>query len=435
MRKNYLLILVLISATLFSCRKDYNDSVFDKPSEQRVKEVLDAFQKKLLSAPNGWEITIYPDSGKVGGYSFWMKFDDKNRVTMSSDWNDTTTKQSESSYRLKQMQQPSLIFDTYSYVHIIADPSGSINGGGYGVGLKADFEFGIDAGFIDAVLYGAKDNPDEIKMKGKLNNSLLTMKKAADPAYIDDIVESKKLITRFAQGPTYFKRMTLGGQPFDVAVDIVKRVITFTGYNGTKPYRTSTTYNYTSSGMELFKPFEAGGEKISFLSDGVYSNTGDGEFTFKYDGGKDGKITGLITPIAVDPDAARYFYNTPPGQSWRARSGVTVAGIQDAMKVPDYTYAFYPLGSIGGIPYDTYGYAQGTTLYFLLAFNIRFTPENLIAFDYLGTLGTLPTQYATLIRNTGTAMNNANGFYAIRTGDASFDLVSSKDARLWIPYN
>ena len=32
----------------------------------------------------------------------------------------------ESSYRLKAEQQPTLIFDTYSYVHVLADPNEAV---------------------------------------------------------------------------------------------------------------------------------------------------------------------------------------------------------------------------------------------------------------------------------------------------------------------
>ncbi len=52
----------------------------------------------------------------------------------------------ESGYRLKATQRPSLIFDTYSYIHAAADPDPNVsfsptNSGGYGWGTDFDFSF------------------------------------------------------------------------------------------------------------------------------------------------------------------------------------------------------------------------------------------------------------------------------------------------------
>jgi hypothetical protein len=64
---------------------------------------------------------------------------------MLSDFNETTaTVLKESSYRLKALQQPTLIFDTYSYLHLLSDPDPNVAGGIAGKGYNSDFEFAYD---------------------------------------------------------------------------------------------------------------------------------------------------------------------------------------------------------------------------------------------------------------------------------------------------
>src|ERR1044072_3323098 len=141
MNRNILYIIFAIS--LFaSCRRD-DDNLFDKSPDERLNETLTKYQTALTASTTGWNANLVTGDG--GSYRFYFSFDDKNRVQMYSDW-DTSTSSNvrESSYRLKALQQPSLIFDTYSYIHILSDPDGSVNGGTYGQGLKSDFEFAID---------------------------------------------------------------------------------------------------------------------------------------------------------------------------------------------------------------------------------------------------------------------------------------------------
>jgi hypothetical protein len=60
--------------------------------------------------------------------------------------NVTADEPKESSWHLKATQRPSLVFDTYSYIHIAADPDETVSfsptqQGGYGWGSDYDFSF------------------------------------------------------------------------------------------------------------------------------------------------------------------------------------------------------------------------------------------------------------------------------------------------------
>ena len=104
MLKNRLLY-ILTSAILFAGCDKKTDEIFDKSPDQRLSEALAAYQQALVSAPNGWKVYIFPkglesQSIQVGGFSYYMKFTDANRVTMVSDFDTTTASvPKESGYR------------------------------------------------------------------------------------------------------------------------------------------------------------------------------------------------------------------------------------------------------------------------------------------------------------------------------------------------
>jgi len=163
--KKLLYIALVITGFVSSCKKD-TDPIFDDP-DSRLSAELAKDQAILLSAADGWKATIYPKGGK--GFSYYFKFTAEGKVTMMSDFNSTTASATaESTYRLKALQRPTLIFDTYNYVHLAADPDASISGGGASTatGLASDFEFA----FTEVV-------GDTVKFQGTFNKNLMKMVK------------------------------------------------------------------------------------------------------------------------------------------------------------------------------------------------------------------------------------------------------------------
>ena len=160
----YLLIPVLIALTVLSCKRDYDDDYMGNVDE-RLNATLTAYQNELTSAEHGWMANI---STSEGIYRFWMKFyvnngevmnDLKgNRVTMITDnmnydysgVNGGTAVPGTSSFRLKALQRPTLIFDTYSYLAVLCDPDDSVSHGSGNQGLQTDFEYEI-ASYEDSV--------------------------------------------------------------------------------------------------------------------------------------------------------------------------------------------------------------------------------------------------------------------------------------------
>jgi hypothetical protein len=136
--KKALSYLIILAGLISGCKKE-DDPVLADP-DVRLIETLSNIQKELQGSPSGWKGSIFTNGG--GGYSFYMQFTDKGRVKMTSDLDTVMAiTPRESSYRLKALQRPSLIFDTYNYIHLLADPDPSKFGGEQGLGLGSEYEF------------------------------------------------------------------------------------------------------------------------------------------------------------------------------------------------------------------------------------------------------------------------------------------------------
>lgn len=162
--KRILLYICLLTCLMYGCKKD-NDPILADP-DTRLAAELEKDQALLLSATNGWFATIYPVGGK--GFSFYFSFGADGKVNMLSDFNNTSSSvMAESTYRLKALQRPTLIFDGYNYIHLPADPNSSVSGGANATGLKSDFEFA----FAELI-------KDSLKVEGIVNKNVMFMVKA-----------------------------------------------------------------------------------------------------------------------------------------------------------------------------------------------------------------------------------------------------------------
>ena len=144
-RTPFLYLLFAAAAGMGGCTEKM-PHVFELSPDERAQEQLEQYRQILCSAPCGWLVTVgTQDVGAAGGaYRFLMTFKPNNRVTMYADVDATTAvTPKESSYRLKQMQYPTLLFDTYSYIHLPDDPGAPIIGAAQGLGLLSDSDVNL----------------------------------------------------------------------------------------------------------------------------------------------------------------------------------------------------------------------------------------------------------------------------------------------------
>lgn len=432
MKKNILYFLLILSV-LSSCSKD-DDPVFDKSPDERINETLTKYQAALVGAADGWKATIVPANGAT--YHYYFRFNDSNRVFMQADFDTTSASVlGQSSYRLKALQQPSLIFDTYSYLHLLSDPDGAVNGGDYGGGLYYDFEFAVDT--VTA---------DSIKLTGRFHGSKLTLVKATreERTEWENRSWARSLSLQYVgRILTYFTRLDVGGQQYDISVDVLGRRITFYSYSGTGSREAFTTsFKYSSSGVDFTTPFNTGSQVIAGFTNMSWDTTGN-KLLLQVNG-TPASIAAAIAPIVVDLTAPGRWRQAAVNQGtyWISVTGFTKSRKLDALNVfsiPNYYYTMYfpRFGTSGGITYDFGGIAyvnnNALSVYGPALRPPVFTTDGRIIFSILGTYGTAPSSGSiTIMNNAAVEYAQAEGYYFIQTSPSSYDMVCAKDARTWI---
>lgn len=151
--KKFILYILLSQLMFFACKKSEVDPLFPASANQRTTDIINKYKKILVGAEFGWKATYYPDGGTQGGYSFYLRFDDQGTVLMFSDLAYfSAADYFQTTYQVKAQQAPSLVFDTYSYLHLLVDPDPNVWGGETGKGFYADQELSIKSASADSVV-------------------------------------------------------------------------------------------------------------------------------------------------------------------------------------------------------------------------------------------------------------------------------------------
>jgi len=427
-----ILFYFLLLAVLFSaCKKD-DSPLFDKSPDERLNETLIAYQNQLTGATNGWKGFIYPKSGGV--YSFYFKFNDSNRVVMLSGFDSASAVTlKESSYRLKALQQPSLLFDTYSYLHVLSDPNPNENGGTVGAGLQSDFEFYFDSG-----------SADTINLVGRVNGSKATLIKATGEEAAGFI--NGQLAEGFALNKllTYFKRLTIGSEKFDFNFNPSTRTISFVDASGNLLDTSTTTRFYmTFGGIGFLKPLVAGNQIITGFNNINYNASNQTVSCTVNDDAA--TISNVAVPLKVDLNAPLRWYNlkADADEYWISATGFYVNGVDNAYRLDTLTagnFSYYFLAYIPnfGTGTDFFGPVfinpSGDSVkiaYGNLPKQPAYTLDGRAVFTNLGTYyGTLPTSGGGA--NTIVQLFDPKGYYFVQTSEITYDMVSALDGKTWI---
>jgi hypothetical protein len=432
--KKLFIYLVAIVFLFSSCSKD--EDAFQQTPDERINESLSKYQSALTSSPAGWNATI--STGTGGVFHFYFRFSESNRVIQYCDFNETTARVAkESSYRLKSLQQPVLMFDTYSYIHLLADPTGTVNGGNNGEGLISDFEFSLDTLYSDSIL-----------LTGRFNGTKLKLEKASQEdldAWQNGVWANSLSFLNLSKIIEYFKRFSYGGVTYEIYLDPTSRTITFQWISGGTLKRFTTSYYFDKTGLILDDPLVNGSQTISSFTNIVWN---DPQKTMSIQiNGSNSTISGATQPIKPDLNGARRWWQTVASQDgyWVTLKGFHVNGVDDAynlLSIPDFAFllfwpAYGPIG--GGTNYDLLGFVTQTTSGLALNFGAgydppQFTADGRVLFTLIGTLGNIPPEAEPAFTNTAEKFNEAAGFYLVQTSENSYDMVSAADARSWITW-
>lgn len=431
--KKILAIILLAIVTFTACQKE-DEPLFNKSPDERLNESLAAYQSQLTGTANGWKGFVYPKSGGV--YSFYFKFNDANRVNMLSSFDSASSVTlKESSYRLKALQQPSLLFDTYSYLHVLADPNGSVNGGAYGAGLQSDFEFYFDS----------SSSADTISLAGRFNGSRAILVKASPEeaaGFTNGQLASGFLLNKLQ---TYFKRLTIGSERIDFNFNSSARTISFVDATGNLLDTLLTTrYLMTFNGIGFIKPLTAGNQTITGISDINY-NPSNQTISCTVNNTA-ASISNVAVPLKVDINAPRRWWSVKASADdyWFSISGFHVNGNDDAYHLdtltaaglPYYYLIYWPKYDTGN---DLFGpafvdtSANSLTLVYASAPNPpAYASDGRGIFTQLGTYGSYPATGPAA--NTARQLYSSRGYYFVQTSQGTYDMVSAVDGKSWISW-
>lgn len=443
MNKNILYLLLAITLVA-SCRKD-DDNAFDKSPDERLNETLAQYQSVLTSSTTGWNANLVTGDG--GNYRFYFSFNDKNRVQMYSDFDTATaTNLRESSYRLKALQQPSLIFDTYSYIHILSDPDGSVNGGNYGQGLKSDFEFAIDTATADSVL-----------LTGRYNGTKLKLSKAAAG---DRAVWANKQVTNgvlnfrnFWKIDLYWKRLTYGGTQYELQVDTTIKSVTVSWGTGGSRQSVTRKYYFWANGVYFADPVVNGSVSIpGFSITGFNAGTQVMSVTVNGTAATIAGVPPATNPLTLNPDvtnaAERWWQQSATsGNYYLSIDGWHSNGVDDAYNIKalkNDTAQFYAL------LYAANPDGQDVLVNFyldsadneLVNMNGSVVKKNKVGNSGLNNFTEIrlhprskePWPASGAAALTRSQMYNTSGYYFVQSSSYTYDQVSIADPKTWITW-
>jgi hypothetical protein len=354
---------------------------------------------------------------------------------------DSTTASSprESSYRLKALQQPSLLFDTYSYIHILADPDAGVNGGYYGGGLVSDFEFSIDS---------VAD--DHMTLTGRFNRSKARFRKAAaqDRAAWENkqILQARQSLKNIDRILNYFKRLSYNGVQYEIRIDTIFKQAAITWIDNSGIAQTATTgYYFVPGGIAFTKPIE----NINGIQIGAWNGS---TATLQVSiGGTAASIAGAIQPIQPDRTAGRRWWQMAVDRQayWFSSGGFHVDGVDDAFDLRSLdrdTASYYYLVYWPGIqpqsgpsfdvltPFFYFPDLNALDFFYGTAQTAEFRQDGKVLFDYLGdlTFGVYPSSGPA--HKSRIQLYDSYGYWFVQTGEASFDMVSAKDAKTWVSW-
>lgn len=250
---SHYIAITILTLLAFGCTKEY-EGVFPDSADERVKRELEAFKAQLLAAENGWK--GYINTGTGPGFLFFMEFRDDGYVTMISDFNETsgTTVQT-TTYTMKGLQQPTLSFDTYAYIHLLADPSGSVNGGVNGQGLISDFEFYLQGSGSDSLrLMGIKNKIPMVLVKA----TAAEREKFTDGEVGETIVQTDAYFDNNA-----YPWVQIGNTEVAVELDSATKIFSFLYLNQSDEVVVlGSQFIYTPDGLYLRTPLVLGNSVV-----------------------------------------------------------------------------------------------------------------------------------------------------------------------------
>ncbi|MGV6943607.1 DUF4302 domain-containing protein [Sphingobacterium kyonggiense] len=417
MKTGLILYLAIFLLAFNSCKKqDFSGIRPDK----RLIELKNEYTKILTEAKNGWIGYLYPRGGN--GYTFKFKFDVNNRVkTLATVDREYGEKEFDSSFRIEMDQLPTLMFDTYSSLHIIADPDGNAS--------ASDFEFSI-----------LKIQNDTIRLRGNHNESELLLVKAGDNQGDDFIQKAfavEDQIISLNQFSNYYKKITINNEVFSFNLNPIINVVSFSNMVDGKFKFYHSSYVLTDNGIRLQNPIELNGLAIREMNNLNFQKPqGIGNLLINKE--MNIKVESIDKPLYLDKEAPRRMHMDR--KSYFSHTGLTINGVFDALelkKMPSFVgVLFVPRVTLTNLDGSYIIYYAGER-YVGPQFNSFYKGDgkiNFVPYELMTGYNPGPNHLAR-VQEFIRLWFIDGGYYVVQTAARSYDLVSVANPKLWIRFN
>ena len=262
---NYKKILALTAGSLLWMSSCTSSSDLDKLPEAAVR-TQQAISETVasLEGHNGyWRLTYYPDAKRAyGGYSMYVQFKD-GRVTALSELSTASTN---STYAVRNIDMPTLAFDTRSNIL-------------HHFSTSTEYFRNARGGDFELLLTGTRG--DSILLQGRKYRNLMSLvPMKTDPKV--EIAALQAMAQKF-QGKG-LAPVTIGtAGKVELRLHPTYRQLEFVlGGEGTSTSKQQMAFSYTTDGLRFYEPITIGGVTISgfrLSSDGTSVTSLEGDVT------------------------------------------------------------------------------------------------------------------------------------------------------------
>lgn len=396
--------------------------------DKKLIEINTKYTELLTESENGWIGYLYPTGGKA--YTFRFVFNKENRVFTSGTLDERyTANEMESSYRIVADQIPTLSFDTYSYLHLLSDPDEYVYGGIRGRGHISDFEFS----FI-------RSSMDTIQLKGNHNGSKLVLIRAnstQDKSFIKKTYEINNIVKQINDFPLYHKKIIINNKEFTFSITPHINAMCFYYMEGNEFKQKTTLFSPNNNGIRFKDSINLAGISFQELSDfkiNPLQNAG----SFKINNQLEVKIEGIEAPLFIDKNAGNRFRQS--SKQFYSPTMFTINGHHEALMLRDLD------GFIGGYYISNITTSGLDALYLVYRTGLRYVgplfyshidDQGVLKFNkYQEASGIIPSPAELVIlRRFNDVWFNSDGYYVFQSGPDDFDLVNSKNAKIWVRFN
>jgi hypothetical protein len=257
--KKIFLFTIALQITISSCKKSEVVPLFDQSANQRVATAIAKYKEQLVAPQYGWKASYYPNGAQDGGYSFYLKFDKNGNLTMYSDVDAQFTDNAfETTYQVKDLQKPTLIFDTYSYLHELVNPD--YNGG---TGASADLELTIN-----------EATANKINLKGNINSTEMVLTALTSVEYESltkgGLANIFKSTVNYANSSSFLTLLAPTGENSDILIDYGSKIFTVFYIKNKQIATASSAFYTTTTGLQFKDPITVNGLTFQEL---IWDNT------------------------------------------------------------------------------------------------------------------------------------------------------------------